>query len=297
MLSRHVPDGSPEHTLLRSPVFWSCGPFLTPRRQQPATTRKARAPRSSGRRRAPGQPRRRRGGAGATTRSRAITAWRIQVVCWAPRTGSGVGAGWLVMPSTLRGVRPAGQRGATYLGRGFSLQTAGLPCGHNHDVRSGPIRTAALPALLGVLTAAGLVPTCVVLVSGGWGDVPLLAVQLMLTFAGVLLWLDREDRGHAVRLVLAGFLVGVGMLENSTFEQLGGTGCRSGGRLSCSSSPFSFPSSSPTRSRVRRGGPLGCSSSAHGCGRSRCAWRPPSRGVLSTGDPDSAQWLSWVQAN
>ena len=89
-------------------------------------------------------------------------------------------------------------------------------------MRIGLIRTAALPALLGVLTAAGLVPTCVVLVSEGWGAVPLLAVQLMLAFAGVLLWLDREDRGHAVRLVLAGSLVGVGMLENSTFEQMGG---------------------------------------------------------------------------
>ncbi len=89
-------------------------------------------------------------------------------------------------------------------------------------MRRGLIRTAALPVLLGVLTAAGLVPTCVVLVSEGWGAVPLLAVQLMLAFAGVLLWLDREDRGHAVRLVLAGLLVGVGMLESSTFEQMGG---------------------------------------------------------------------------
>ncbi len=89
-------------------------------------------------------------------------------------------------------------------------------------MRRGPLRTAALPVLLGALTAAGLVPTCVVLMSEGWGAVAPLAAQMMLTFAGVLLWLDREDRGHAVRLVLAGFLVGVGMLDNSTFEQMGG---------------------------------------------------------------------------
>ena len=89
-------------------------------------------------------------------------------------------------------------------------------------MRSGPIRTAALLALLAVLTASGLVPTCVALVSDGWGAVATLAVQLMLTFAGVLLWLDPENRGHAARLVVAGFLVGVGMLESSTFEQMSG---------------------------------------------------------------------------
>ncbi len=89
-------------------------------------------------------------------------------------------------------------------------------------MRSGPIRTAALLALLAVLTASGLVPTCVALVSDGWGAVATLAVQLMLTFAGVLLWLDPENRGHAARLLVAGFLVGVGMLESSTFEQMSG---------------------------------------------------------------------------
>ena len=154
-------------------------------------------------------------------RIRATTAWRTQGA-WRAGIRGLFGAGRLVMPTTLRGVRAAGQRGTTDLGQGLSLQTARALERDTHEVRSGSIRTAAFPALLGVLTAAGLVPTCVVLVSEGWGAAPPLAEQLMLIFAGALLWLDREGRGHAVGLVLAGSFVGVGMLENSTFEQLGG---------------------------------------------------------------------------
>lgn len=62
------------------------------------------------------------------TRTRAVTAWRAQGACWAVGRGRGW-AGWLVMSTTLRGVRQAGQRGGTHLGRGLSLQTVGPPRG------------------------------------------------------------------------------------------------------------------------------------------------------------------------
>jgi signal transduction histidine kinase len=69
--------------------------------------------------------------------------------------------------------------------------------------------------IVALVAAAGVVSGVIgVVADGWWATGGVLVFQLMLTLAGGLLAINRETRGHAVRLVLAGAFVGVSSLQN-----------------------------------------------------------------------------------
>lgn len=85
-----------------------------------------------------------------------------------------------------------------------------------------PLRPGRVIALVaaGVLLALGLVPTVVAVAADGWmPNVGFLAFQVMLTFAGVLLWPHQDSRRTATLLLLAGLLIGVSNLMNGRYDE------------------------------------------------------------------------------
>ncbi|MEO7130528.1 MAG: ATP-binding protein [Dermatophilaceae bacterium] len=72
----------------------------------------------------------------------------------------------------------------------------------------------AAPGLLATMSLVALLPSVLAVASWGWMLAAPLVSQLMLTLAGVLMWLGREPLRHAVALVLAGVAIGASNLDS-----------------------------------------------------------------------------------